>query len=166
MRATAIAASLAFALALEGAWAAEPAGPAPGETLSQSYRGSQRDNLAYQKIPPIKLFDNLFYVGPGNVSVWLIPTSAGLILVDTTEEPYVDHVFDSIRKVGYDPRNIKNILITHGHLDHFGGAARIQQETGARLLAVERIGRRSRRRARVRAATMRRRRGCPSGTWW
>src|SRR5690349_20473798 len=80
MRATAIAASFVFALVLDCALAAEPAGPSPGETLSQSYRGSQRDNLAYQKIPPIKLFDNLYYVGPGYVSAWLIPTSAGLIL--------------------------------------------------------------------------------------
>jgi metallo-beta-lactamase class B len=128
---------LASVLGLEEAAAADGAGPAPGETLSQSYRGSQRDNLVYQKIAPIKLFDNLYYVGPGYVSVWLVPTSAGLILIDTTEEPFVDHVVDSIRKVGFDPRDIKYILITHGHLDHFGGAARVQESTGARILAVE-----------------------------
>jgi hypothetical protein len=38
---------------------AQQAGPAPGESLSQSYRGSQNDNIEYQKVPPIKLFDNL-----------------------------------------------------------------------------------------------------------
>ena len=26
--------------------------------------------------------DNLYYVGPGTVAVWLIPTSQGLILID------------------------------------------------------------------------------------
>ena len=113
------------------------AGPAPGETLSESYRGSQRDNVEYQKIPPIKIFDNLHYVGPGFVSVWLIPTSDGLILVDSAQEPFVDHVLDNIRKAGFDPRNIKYILITHGHLDHFGGAARIQKVSGARVAALE-----------------------------
>ena len=51
--------------------------------------------------------DNLYYVGPGTVSVWLIPTSAGLILIDTAQEPYVDTVIDNIRKVGFDPKNIK-----------------------------------------------------------
>src|SRR5712691_3448260 len=96
------------------------AGPAPGETLSESYRGSQRDNVEYQKIPPIKVFDNLYYVGPGFVSVWLIPTTAGLILIDTAQEPYVDHVIDNIRKAGFDPKNVKYILLSHGHLDHFG----------------------------------------------
>ena len=113
------------------------AGPAPGETLSESYRGSQRDNVEYQKIPPIKVFDNLYYVGPGFVSVWLIPTADGLILVDTAQEPYVDHVIDSIRKAGFDPKNIKYILLTHGHLDHFGGAAKIQALSGARVATLE-----------------------------
>lgn len=118
---------------------AQQAGPAPGESLSQSYRGSQRDNLEYQKVPPIKVFDNLFYVGPGEVSVWLIPTTDGLILIDSAQEPLVDHVLDSIRKSGFDPRNIKYILLTHGHLDHFGGAGKIKAASGgtARVAALE-----------------------------
>ena len=111
--------------------------PAAGETLSESYRGSQRDNVEYQKVPPIKVFDNLYYVGPGFVSVWLIPTNDGLILVDSAQEPYVDHVINNITKAGFDPRNIKFILVTHGHLDHFGGAAKIQAISGARVAMLE-----------------------------
>lgn len=113
------------------------AGPAEGETLSQSYRGSQSKNVEYQKIPPFKVFDNLYYVGPGSVSVWLIPTDQGIMLIDSAQEPYVDHVIDSIRKVGFDPKNIRYILLTHGHLDHFGGAARIQELSGARIATLE-----------------------------
>jgi metallo-beta-lactamase class B len=109
----------------------------PGESLSESYRGSQRDNVEYQKVPPIKVFDNLYYVGPGFVSVWLVPTSDGLVLIDSAQEPYVDHVVDSIRKAGFDPRDIKFILITHGHLDHFGGAAQLQALSGARVAMLQ-----------------------------
>ena len=112
---------------------AAPATAPHDEELSESYRGSQRNNVEYQKVPPFKVFDNLYYVGPGFVSVWLLQTSDGLILLDTAQEPYVDHVIDSIRKVGFDPKNIKYILLSHGHLDHFGGAARIQQVSGARV---------------------------------
>ena len=112
-------------------------GPAPGESLSRSYRGSQSDNVAYQKVSPIKVFDNLYYVGPGSVSVWLIPTSDGVILIDTAQEPLVDHVIDSIRKVGFDPKAIKYILLTHGHLDHFGGTGKIQALSGARVAALQ-----------------------------
>jgi metallo-beta-lactamase class B len=115
----------------------QTAGPAPGESLSQSYRGSQSRNVEYQKIAPFKVFDNLYYVGPGSVAVWLIPTTDGLILIDSTQEPLVDHVVDSIRKVGFDPKNIKYILLTHGHLDHFGGAGKIQALSGARVATLE-----------------------------
>ena len=83
------------------------AGPAPGKSLSQSYRGSQSNNVEYQKISPFKVFDNLYYVGPGFVSVWLIPTNQGLMLIDTAQEPYIDHVIEGIRKVGFEPKNIR-----------------------------------------------------------
>jgi metallo-beta-lactamase class B len=116
-----------------GALLAQQAGPAPGESLSQSYRGSQSRNVEYQKIAPFKVMDNLYYVGPGSVSVWLIPTTEGLILIDAAQEPFVDYVIDNIRKVGFDPKNIKYILLTHGHLDHFGGAVKIQKLSGARV---------------------------------
>ncbi len=65
------------------------------ETLSQTFRGSRGRDVEYQKIAPIKVFDNLYHVGPGTVSAWLIPTTDGLILIDTVQEPYVDSVCGS-----------------------------------------------------------------------
>ena len=129
------AAALVSALAAPAAAQQKP-GPAPGETYSESFRGSQRENVEYQKIPPIKVFDNLYYVGPGMVSVWLIPTTDGLILVDGAQEPFVDFVIDNIRKAGFDPKDIKYILLSHGHLDHFGGAGKIQKLSGARVATL------------------------------
>ena len=133
------AALLAAAFLLSGNFAPPPAFAAEGkkEELSESYRGSKRNDQAYQKIEPFKLFDNLYYVGPGFVSAWLIPTSAGLILIDAAQEPYVDHVVDSIKKSGFDIKDIKYIVLSHSHLDHFGGAARIQELSGARVAALE-----------------------------
>ena len=115
---------------------AADAGPAPGETLSQSYRESQRDNLEYQMVEPFQVFDNVYYVGPGYVSVWLLSTSDGLILFDAAEEPYVEHILSGIRSFGFDPADIKYILISHGHLDHFGGVPYIQDISGARVAAM------------------------------
>lgn len=108
------------------------------ETLSQSYRGSKSRDWEAQKVAPIKVFDNLYYVGPGNVSVWLLQTTDGLIVFDSTQEPLVDHVLDSIRKVGLDPKNIRYIFLTHGHLDHFGGAGKLKAAApGARIGTLE-----------------------------
>lgn len=137
LAAASLAASSLLGANVPGDAHAAEAAPSPSITLSQSYRESQQDIVAYQKVEPIKMLDNLSYVGTGYVSAYLISTSDGLILIDTVQEPYVDHVLDSIRKVGHDPADIKYILISHGHLDHFGGAARIQELSGARVGAIE-----------------------------
>src|SRR5437773_10336067 len=126
MKGTRIATFALACLATAAFVTAQTAGPAPGESLSQSYRGSQARNVEYQKIAPFKVMDNVYYVGPGTVSVWLVPTSTGLILIDPAQEPYVDTVIDHIRKVGVDPKKIKYLLLTHGHLDPLGGALQLQ----------------------------------------
>jgi metallo-beta-lactamase class B len=113
-----------------------PGASTQNETLSQSYRGSKARDWEFQKTAPIKVFDNLYYVGPGNVSVWLVPTTDGLVLFDATQEPLVDHVLDSIRKVGFDPKNIRYIFLSHGHLDHFGGTGKIKQAAPAARIAT------------------------------
>ena len=127
---TLVAATMTAAFVLSGAGAKK-------EELSESYRGSQQNNVEYQKIAPFKVLDNLYYVGPGFVSAWLVPTSQGVIMIDTAQEPYVDHVMDSIKKSGFALTDIKYIILSHGHLDHFGGAARIQEASGARVVALE-----------------------------
>ena len=113
------------------------AGQTPPEPLSKTYRVTRANDVEFQKIEPFKVFDNLYYVGPGYVSVWLLTTPEGNILFDSAQEPYVDSVISNIRKVGVDPKSIKYIILSHGHLDHFGGAAKIQEASGARVVAVE-----------------------------
>ena len=107
------------------------------EPLSKTYRVTRANDVEFQKIEPFKVFDNLYYVGPGYVSVWLLTTPEGNILFDSAQEPYVDYVISNIRKVGIDPKSIKYIILSHGHVDHFGGAAKIQEASGARVVAVE-----------------------------
>ncbi len=80
-----------------------------------------------------RIFDNVFYVGLKRVSSYLITTSEGLVLIDAAFAQTTDFVLDNVRLMGFDPGDIKYILITHSHADHYGGAARIQQLTGARV---------------------------------
>jgi glyoxylase-like metal-dependent hydrolase (beta-lactamase superfamily II) len=90
--------------------------------------------LTAQRTEPFKVFDNVYYVGIQVVSAYLINTSAGLILIDATYAETPDLVLDSIRKLGFDPANIRYILVTHQHNDHFAGVGRIKQvATGARI---------------------------------
>jgi metallo-beta-lactamase class B len=110
----------------------------PTSPISQMYREKGKADVAVQKVPPVKMFDNLWYVGPGYVSCYLIKTSAGAILIDASEEPdMVAHVIDSIKKTGTDLKDIKAIFISHGHIDHWGGIDRMHELTGAPVYATE-----------------------------
>jgi metallo-beta-lactamase class B len=132
------AASCLVAVALSANLADSAPAPNQGaaEPLSKTYRVTRASDVEYQKIAPFKVFDNLYHVGPGYVSVWLLTTPQGHIVFDTAQEPFVDHVIANIQKVGVNLRDIKYILLSHGHLDHVGGAARLQEVTGARVGAI------------------------------
>ncbi len=99
---------------------------------------NERNNLEIQRVPAFKAFDNLYYVGVGWVGSWLVTTADGLIIIDTVDRPaHVDHLLDGVRKLGFDPMNIKYVIITQAHGDHYSGAARIQREFGAQVAMGE-----------------------------
>jgi metallo-beta-lactamase class B len=83
-------------------------------------------DAALQKIEPYKAFDNVYYVGICWVSAWLLTSPHGHVLIDTLYGPYSDKMLDNIRALGFDPKDIKLVVITHGHFDHAGGAARLK----------------------------------------
>lgn len=84
--------------------------------------------------PPFRIFDNVSYVGLDWVSCYLIETSAGLILIDALYEPYTGILLDNIRTLGHDPADVAYVIVTHGHWDHAGGAAALQEKLGARIV--------------------------------
>ncbi len=100
--------------------------------VQSTFELAQRDP-ATEKREPFKVFDNLHYVGIGWVAAWVIETSEGLILLDSLYGEYVPHLLDSLRKSGFDPKDIKYVFCTHAHFDHIGGAKIIQDLTGARV---------------------------------
>ena len=132
-----VAAALLFPVAFPTEAYSAPAADT-GKTMSQIYRERGKADVEFQKVPPFKIFDNVWYVGPGYVSCYLITTSDGLILIDASEEPaMVQHVADSIQKAGFNLRDVKHILISHGHIDHWGGIDRMRELTGAPVWATE-----------------------------
>lgn len=96
-------------------------------------RGIQHDGL----LEPTQLFDQLYSVGQNAVSSHALVTSAGIVLFDTlnSAEEAEQIIVPNLRRVGLDPRNIKYIVVTHGHGDHYGGARYLQQTYGARVLS-------------------------------
>ena len=84
---------------------------------------------------PVQVFDNLYFLGQTEYSVWAIKTSDGLILIDAIFDYSVDdEVAGGLRKLGLDPAQIKYVIISHGHGDHSGGAKYLQDKFNAHVL--------------------------------
>jgi len=84
---------------------------------------------------PVKVFDTMYFVGQTEYSAWAITTSQGIILLDAIFDYSVeDEVTEGLQKLGLNPADIKYVIVSHGHLDHAGGAKYIQEKYGARLV--------------------------------
>src|SRR5688572_26481052 len=84
---------------------------------------------------PQKVFDNLYFVGQTEYSAWAITTSQGIVLLDAIYDYSVEaEVDEGLRKLGLNPADIKYVIVSHGHLDHAGGAKHLQEKYGSRLI--------------------------------
>ena len=85
--------------------------------------------------PTTRIFDQLTFIGDPIVSCFLLETEAGLILIDAMEPEhrYLDAIVKGINDIGYDITDLKVILITHGHGDHFGMAGKLRELSGAKI---------------------------------
>ena len=87
---------------------------------------------------PEKIFDNLYYVGSYLHSMWAVTTSEGIILHDSAFDYMVeDEIVDGLRQLGLDAADIKYVIISHGHSDHYFGAKTLQDRYGARIIMSE-----------------------------
>ncbi len=84
-------------------------------------------------VEPFRVAPHVYYVGNRWVSAYLINAGEGLILIDATMHHQVYLVFEGIRKLGFNPKDIKKLLLSHAHYDHCGGVRPIVEYTGARL---------------------------------
>jgi len=84
---------------------------------------------------PVKVGDNLYYVGSEGLAAWLIVTPKGLILIDGPMEQNVAGIEANIKALGFKLSDVEILLNTHAHFDHAAGLAQLKQDTGATLLA-------------------------------
>jgi metallo-beta-lactamase class B len=76
----------------------------------------------YTSVRPIKLFDNLYFVGTTTVGSLIIDSGDGLVMLDTgCGDTDVSIMVEDMKKLGLDPSKIKLIFISHEHFDHYGG---------------------------------------------
>src|SRR5262245_43434732 len=116
-----------------------PAAPAPAPAARQGGAPPAQPQgpppRAQWHVDPVKVFDNLYYLGQSEYSAWAVSTSEGIIVVDALFDYSVeDEIVNGLTKLGLDPKTIKYVLVSHGHSDHAGGAKLLQDRFGARVI--------------------------------
>ena len=84
-------------------------------------------------IAPFKIADDLYYVGDRMVCVHLICTEEGLILLDAGYYCTKHLLMESIIRLGFDPADVRWILLTHAHSDHYGAANEFRNLYGTKV---------------------------------
>jgi glyoxylase-like metal-dependent hydrolase (beta-lactamase superfamily II) len=72
---------------------------------------------------------------PADCLCYLISAGDRSILIDTGCGGSEDMIFKNISAAGLDPDRVETIVLTHGHVDHIGGAQVLRDRLGAALLA-------------------------------
>jgi metallo-beta-lactamase class B len=90
-----------------------------------------------EPFPPYRIIGNVYYVGSKGLASYLISTSDGLILINSSLEASVPLIQASVEKLGFKFSDIKILLISHAHWDHCAGSALIKKLTGAKYMVME-----------------------------
>jgi metallo-beta-lactamase class B len=75
-------------------------------------------------------------VGTCGISSLLVAGGDGHVLIDSGTDAGAEAVLANIRALGFDPRDVNTILMSHEHFDHVGGMDRLQKATRATIVAT------------------------------
>lgn len=86
-------------------------------------------------VAPLRIHGDTYYVGFGGLSIALIRTDMGLILIDGALPQSVAALEANIKQLGFSIKDVKYILSTEAHFDHAGGIAALARDSGASVVA-------------------------------
>ena len=84
---------------------------------------------------PRQLHGNTWYVGTCGLSAILITSPEGHVLIDGATEKAAPMIERNIATLGFNLKDVRYLLNSHEHLDHAGGIAQLQRDSGATVVA-------------------------------
>lgn len=111
----------------------------PSLTEQRKASKGNTNRRARRHIPPQKVFDNLYYVGAGNVASWAIDTGKTIVLVDAlnSDEQAGKYIFAGLKTLGLEDKPVSHLIISHGHGDHYGGFNAVVKRFNPRIVMSE-----------------------------
>ena len=88
--------------------------------------------------PPFQIMGNAFYVGTCGISAILVTGEEGHVLIDSGVAAAAPLVLANIRELGFEPKDVRYLLMSHEHFDHVGAHSALADATGAQVVASPR----------------------------
>ncbi len=88
----------------------------------------------FNVIGPVYLVGSSERTDPRDCMVYLVDGGEdGSLLIDTGAGPSWRQILENVGKAGVEPSTLTDLLLTHCHIDHVGGAPNIIGATGCRI---------------------------------
>jgi metallo-beta-lactamase class B len=159
-----VASALALAFTIPASHAQQSDVPAVAEHIAIATKAAKNDELGplglcktatpangpdfmanyneMSKLPPLqpmKVMDELYFLGNYWTSAWAIKTSAGIIIIDSLDNAAEarQYIEDGLHTLGLNPADIKYVVVSHAHGDHYGGAEYLKEKFNPRIVMSE-----------------------------
>jgi glyoxylase-like metal-dependent hydrolase (beta-lactamase superfamily II) len=106
---------------------------ADGPTCRAGHYRPQSDRMSLA--PAIHTIDLRFQNTPEIVAAFLIEGPEGLILIETGPGSTLPRLLEGIAELGFRPAEVRDVFVTHIHLDHAGAAGWWARENGSTIYA-------------------------------
>jgi metallo-beta-lactamase class B len=106
--------------------------PEQSATFMDFYNAKVKD----PPLEPMQVMDELYFIGNYWTSSYAVKTSDGIVIIDALDnakeaEQYIE---GGLRKLGLNPADIKYVIVSHAHGDHYGGADYLKKKFNPRIV--------------------------------
>jgi metallo-beta-lactamase class B len=101
-----------------------------------SFMDNYNKMKAEPPLEPMQVMDDLYFLGSYWTSAWAVKTSKGIVILDALDnaDEAQHYIEDGLKKLKLDPTDIKYVVVSHAHGDHYGGAAYLKKKFNAKIV--------------------------------
>jgi metallo-beta-lactamase class B len=104
--------------------------------LGPAFMDNYNAKVKEPPLEPMQVMDELYFLGNYWTSSYAVKTSDGIVVIDALDnadeaERYIE---GGLRKLGLKPADIKYVIVSHAHGDHYGGAAYLKKKFNPRIV--------------------------------
>lgn len=105
------------------------------EKFYEKYADAMDLLMSETPLKPTKLFDNLGCIGGIGTAMFVLECGDELYLFDALipGKPFEEIFENGMKELGYDPRRVKALYVSHGHFDHYGIADYLVEQYGIQV---------------------------------